>query len=81
LIETGFISNPEEEKYLNSEEGQTELSECILRALGTYLNWLDQRQSDETAPNQTGIRTVPSPVQTKRFLEYIEEREKARMVR
>lgn len=81
LIETGFISNPEEEKYLNSEEGQTELSECILRALGTYLSWLDQRQSDETAPSQTGIRTVPSPVQTKRFLEYIEEREKARMVR
>lgn len=81
LIETGFISNPEEEKYLNSEEGQAELSECILRALGTYLNWLEQRQSDETAPSQTSIRTVPAPVQTKRFLEYIEEREKERMAR
>lgn len=81
LIETGFISNPEEEKYLNSEEGQTELSECILRALGTYLNWLEQRQSDEPVPSQTRIRTVPAPVQTKHFLEYIEEREKLRLSR
>ena len=29
LVETGFISNPEEEKYLNSEEGQVEISRGI----------------------------------------------------
>jgi N-acetylmuramoyl-L-alanine amidase len=78
LIETGFISNPEEERYLNSETGQTELSECILRALSTYLNWLEKRNSEESAPSQSGVQTVPSPVQTKRLLEYIEARERAR---
>ncbi|MFM7672649.1 MAG: N-acetylmuramoyl-L-alanine amidase [Bacteroidota bacterium] len=81
LIETGFISNPEEERYLNSEEGQNELSACILRAMGTYFNWLEQRQSEEGTPVQTNARTVPSPVQTQRFLEYIEAREQARRVR
>ncbi len=81
LIETGFISNPEEEQYLNSETGQIELSECILRALGTYMNWLEQRQFDEGTSSQTRVQTVPAPVQTKRFLEYIEARERDRISR
>jgi len=79
LIETGFISNPEEEAYLNSEEGQTELSACVLRALGNYMNWLEQRNAEETAPTQTRAQTVPAPIQTRRFLEYIEAREQARL--
>ncbi|HWB24419.1 MAG TPA: N-acetylmuramoyl-L-alanine amidase [Chitinophagaceae bacterium] len=36
LIETGFISNPEEEDYLNSQNGQQELADAILRALQRY---------------------------------------------
>ncbi|HEX8332105.1 MAG TPA: N-acetylmuramoyl-L-alanine amidase [Segetibacter sp.] len=36
LIETGFISNPEEEAYINSEEGQEEIVACIVRALKRY---------------------------------------------
>ncbi|MFY7964084.1 MAG: N-acetylmuramoyl-L-alanine amidase family protein [Chitinophagaceae bacterium] len=36
LIELGFISNPEEEAYLNSEEGQKELSQSISRAVKRY---------------------------------------------
>ncbi|MBK8142830.1 MAG: N-acetylmuramoyl-L-alanine amidase [Chitinophagaceae bacterium] len=47
LIETGFISNPEEEKYLNSQEGQNELSECIIRALRKYISWLEEKQGDD----------------------------------
>lgn len=79
LIETGFISNREEEVYLNSEAGQNELSQCVLRALGNYLNWLDQRNSEEATPSQSKFQTVPAPVDTRRFLEYIEEQEKIRM--
>lgn len=45
LVETGFISNPEEEQYLNSPEGQEELSACIVRALRNYISWLEQRQN------------------------------------
>jgi N-acetylmuramoyl-L-alanine amidase len=36
LIETGFLSNEEEEKYLNSEEGQNEVVRNILDALRRY---------------------------------------------
>ncbi len=36
LVETGFISNPAEEAYLNSEEGQTEIARCITEALKRY---------------------------------------------
>lgn len=36
LIETGFISNPEDERYLVSEAGQQELAEVITRAVIRY---------------------------------------------
>ena len=41
LIETGFLTNEEEEKYLNSEEGQNEIVEDIMRALRRYKNTLE----------------------------------------
>ena len=78
LIETGFISNPEEEEYLNSEDGQNELSACIVRALGTYLNWLDQRQSEDAGPSQTRVTPIRDAGHTQRFLEDVEKRERAR---
>lgn len=36
LIETGFIANPEDEKYLNSESGQQEIAEAIAKAIKKY---------------------------------------------
>lgn len=36
LIETGFLSNVDEEKYLNSEDGQEEVARNILDALRRY---------------------------------------------
>ena len=36
LVETGFISNPDEEDYLNSEEGQTEICEVLIKAIKRY---------------------------------------------
>jgi N-acetylmuramoyl-L-alanine amidase len=36
LVETGFICNPEEEDYLNSEKGQNELSYAVMRAVLRY---------------------------------------------
>lgn len=36
LIETGFISNPEDERYINSEAGQQELAEVIAKAILRY---------------------------------------------
>lgn len=46
LVETGFISNPEEEDYLNSEKGQVEICQVITKAVRIYKNSLE---------NQAGI--------------------------
>lgn len=35
LVETGYINNPDEEDYLNSEEGQNQIVATIIRALKT----------------------------------------------
>ena len=43
LVETGFISNPEEEDYLNSEEGQTEICEVLIKALKRYKYSLEKQ--------------------------------------
>ena len=49
LIELGFISNPEEEDYLNSERGQQELVDSIVRALKRYKHSLGEGTSSVTA--------------------------------
>lgn len=36
LVETGFISNPDDERYLNSEKGQQELADAITDAVIKY---------------------------------------------
>ncbi|MBO7145856.1 MAG: N-acetylmuramoyl-L-alanine amidase [Salinivirgaceae bacterium] len=46
LIETGFISNEEEEKYLMSESGQDYLASAIFRAIRDYLAALDAEEQE-----------------------------------
>lgn len=36
LVETGFINNPEDERYLNDEKGQQEIAEAITAAVIRY---------------------------------------------
>jgi N-acetylmuramoyl-L-alanine amidase len=43
LIELGFISNPDEEKYLNSTQGQDYLASAIFRAFRDYKQTIDSR--------------------------------------
>lgn len=43
LVETGFISNPEEEDYLNSRQGQQEIAEVIVKALKRYKYSLENK--------------------------------------
>ncbi|MDB5131922.1 MAG: hypothetical protein JWR02_1671 [Mucilaginibacter sp.] len=38
LVETGYINNPDDEAYLNSETGQNEVVASIVRALQNYKN-------------------------------------------
>jgi N-acetylmuramoyl-L-alanine amidase len=46
LIETGFISNPQEEDYLNSEEGQNQICEAITKAIVRYKNSLENQKNN-----------------------------------
>jgi N-acetylmuramoyl-L-alanine amidase len=55
LIETGFINNPEDERYLNSEKGQQELAEAITKAVKRY---------KEQVENTNGITTA-APLKNK----------------
>jgi N-acetylmuramoyl-L-alanine amidase len=42
LVETGYINNPKDEAYLNSEEGQNEIISTIIRSVQTYKRELEQ---------------------------------------
>jgi N-acetylmuramoyl-L-alanine amidase len=42
LVETGYINNPDDEAYLNSETGQDEVVASIVRALQNYTNEVEQ---------------------------------------
>jgi N-acetylmuramoyl-L-alanine amidase len=54
LVETGFISNPEEEEYLNSENGQRETCEVLVRSLKRYKFSLEKQMSGLTNVGGTG---------------------------
>ena len=42
LIETGFINNPDDERYLNSSEGQNAIVQSIMRAIKKYRDNLNR---------------------------------------
>lgn len=42
LVETGYINNPDDEAYLNSEDGQTAIVNSIVRALTNFKNEVEQ---------------------------------------
>ena len=50
LIETGYINNPEDERYLNSDKGQQELAEAITKAVVRYKAQLENTKSVSKAP-------------------------------
>ncbi|MGI8952629.1 MAG: N-acetylmuramoyl-L-alanine amidase family protein [Chitinophagaceae bacterium] len=46
LVETGFISNPDEEDYLNSDKGQNEIAYAIMRAVLRYKTGIENNGSN-----------------------------------
>ncbi|MEO6538110.1 MAG: N-acetylmuramoyl-L-alanine amidase [Ferruginibacter sp.] len=53
LVETGFISNPTDERYINSNEGQQELAEAITKAVIHY------KEQIESTKNVTSNQSNP----------------------
>jgi len=52
LVETGFISDPEEEDYLNSQRGQQEIAGCIVNALKRYRISLENKMTNNKQQQQ-----------------------------
>ena len=52
LVETGFISNREEEEYLNSHSGQAEIVQNLLDALKKYIAIVDKQPAGNNAGNK-----------------------------
>lgn len=77
LVETGYITNKSEEDYLNSKEGQKEISVCITNAIQTYILWIEKQQQ-QSKDNDGNTKNNRSPVldDTKAFLNMIERKEK-----
>lgn len=42
LVETGYINNPDDEAYLNSDAGQNEIVASIIRAIVSYKAEVEQ---------------------------------------
>jgi len=57
LVETGFISNPEEEDYLNSKTGQQEIAEAITKAVKRYKFTLENKGIKQGSVNPDAPQT------------------------
>jgi N-acetylmuramoyl-L-alanine amidase len=71
LVELGFISNPEEEDYLNSASGQQEAANCIFKAIKRYKDELGRYSAPEdrqVAPSteQSNMQATPISYNTPR---------------
>ncbi len=57
LTEVGFISNPTEEKYINSKQGQDNIAASIFRACKDYIGEINKKS---VMPSAMKDNTVPS---------------------
>ncbi len=76
LVETGYITNRTEEDYLNSKEGQKETSDCIFKALKTYIAWLEKQQSESGKGNDITGNQKTKTKDVSAFLDAVEKKEK-----
>lgn len=64
LVELGFITNPAEEKFLVSNEGQDKLAKCIYNAFEKYKHEYDKRTVTQRTDNPE-----PQPAEEKKASE------------
>jgi len=65
LIETGFITNQEEEDYLNSDSGQKEMVEAIAKAVVKYKTLVDAPRSSNLDSSTTSKNSKSTPLPSK----------------
>ena len=67
LVEVGFISNPDEGEYLNSEEGRNELARSIANAIIDYKNvyYSSAKTASIPAPKEEVKKIIETKVEPK----------------
>jgi len=75
LVETGFISNPEEEKYLLTQYGQEIIASAIYRGFKAYKEEIDRKSNltvvvgnESAAIIETESEAGPDPLQSDRII-------------
>ena len=82
LVETGFITNPQEEEYLNSDSGQQEIAQCVNDAVKNYKAWLEKRQlAPENSRTGMPSRIPVSEKDNYAFLKAVEQQEEEKPAR
>ncbi len=76
LVETGYITNRAEEDYLNSKEGQKETADCIIKAVKTYIAWLEKQQSESGKENDNTGNHNSHSKDVSAFLDAVDKKEK-----
>ena len=78
LIELGFISNPDEERFLAGDEGQDLMASAIFRAFRSYRNKLSgqlkPRVNDDgikESDSAKNLKDVSTPIEVKKALEVV----------
>ncbi len=61
LVESGFITNNDEGKYLNSSKGQAEMASAISKAILKYKNTVESNISEATYSIEEAIDITPIP--------------------
>ena len=64
LIETGFISNPEEEKYLMTDYGQDIIASAIYRGFKEYKEEIDRRSNFDAIVRESSRPVNPRNVES-----------------
>jgi N-acetylmuramoyl-L-alanine amidase len=68
LTETGFITHPEEEKFLNSKDGQDQIASSIFKACSDYIDEIESKSSkfpvkmpDQTSADENVSQSAIKP--------------------
>ncbi len=88
LVETGFITNPDEEKYLVSREGQDYIASAIYRATRDYINEIDKKTNISTSsekdlviePDSSKVETNQVVDELKFMIQIATSTEKKRLI-
>ena len=62
LVETGFINTPEDERYINSPQGQQEIAEAITAAVKTYKEQVEKQVSVPINETMVSKDHTPTPI-------------------